>query len=322
MHVLGGLSSLLIVVLAGILALGLLRLAGGWPGRRAVQLLILGAPLVSLALGLGGLYHFNSQPCFLAAQSWDYAFGLGLPLAMMLVALGGLGVGLFRLTLMARIVTRRGMPAGPELTALATRVAVRLGAAEPRLLLCPYDQPLALTCGLWQPTVLISTWMVERLDRHELEAVLAHEVGHVVRRDYSLIWLATLLRDAFWYLPTTWAAYYQLQHEKELACDDLAIDATDRPLALASALAKVWQYAAEGPRAVVAQPLLEASAAIEIRIARLLTIPESPAGRPRALLMTGTAALIGLIALEAVTVALLLAAMGCGPASSLVGMLG
>lgn len=322
MHLLGGLSSLLIVVLAGLVALGLLRAAGGWFGRRAIQLLILGAPLVSLILGLGGLYHFNSQPCFLAAPNWDYAFGLGLPLSMMLVALGGLGVGLFRLALMARIVTRRGIPAGPELAGLATRVAARLGAAEPRLLLCPYDRPLALTCGLWRPTVLLSTWMIERLDRHELEAVLAHEIGHVVRRDYPLVWLATLLRDAFWYLPTTWAAYHQLQHEKELACDDLAVGATDRPLALASALAKVWQYAVEGPRAVVAQPLLEASAAIEIRIARLLAIPESSAGRPRALLMTGAAALIGLIALEAVTIALLLAAMGCGPVSSLAGMMG
>ena len=52
------------------------------------------------------------------------------------------------------------------------------------------------------------------------------------------MWLATVLRDAFFYLPTSWAAYRQLSHEKELICDDLAIGSTHRPLALASALAR------------------------------------------------------------------------------------
>ena len=59
---------------------------------------------------------------------------------------------------------------------------------------------------------------------------------------YSLvIWFATVLRDAFFYLPTSRVAYHQLQHEKELACDDLAVGVTHWPLALASALAKAWQ---------------------------------------------------------------------------------
>src|SRR5439155_7584396 len=109
---------------------------------------------------------------------------------------------------------------------------------------------------------------------------LAHELGHVARRDYLVIWLATVLRDAFCYLPTSWAAYRQLQREKELACDDLAVAATNRPLALASALAKVWQQAVSAPTLATVQPFMEASEAIEGRIERLLAAPEAGASKP------------------------------------------
>ena len=88
--------------------------------------------------------------------------------------------------------------------------------------------------------MLLSTWMVDHLDQQELEAVLMHELVHVRRRDYLLNWVALLLRDAFFYLPTSRIAYRQLHYEKELASDDLVAQSTKRPLALASALTKVW----------------------------------------------------------------------------------
>ena len=320
MHTLLGLSSLLLVALGGWLALGVLRGRGRWSHRRDLQFLILAAPVVSLALGLGGLHHFANRACFLGAPPWDYTIGMALPLGMGVVALGGLGLGLLRLALMARLVAQRGTPAGPELTSLASRLAERLGAPRPRVRLCAYDRPLALTSGLLHPTVLLSTWMVKQLDQHELESVLAHELGHVARRDYLVVWLATLLRDAFCYLPTNWAAYGQLQREKEPACDDLAIRATNRPLALASALAKVWHHRLGGPSLVAAQPLVETGDAIEQRIERLLAAPDAATARPqsRALaLSVGTSALVGLFALEAANVAVMLAPMGCGPISTL-----
>jgi beta-lactamase regulating signal transducer with metallopeptidase domain len=179
---------------------------------------------------------------------------------------------------MARVMARSGVPAGPELQTFADNLAEQLGATRSRVLLYVYDRPLALTCGLFRPTVLLSTWMVEHLDRRELEAVVVHELEHVARRDYLVTWLAMVLRDAFFYLPTSWVAYRQLQREKELACDDLAIAVTHRPLALASALTKVWLHAVDTPRLVelsAAQTLAEVGASINGRIERLLTISES-----------------------------------------------
>jgi Zn-dependent protease with chaperone function len=319
-HTLLGLTSVFLVVLGGYLTLGLLRRLGGWWQRRDLQLLVLAAPVVSLGLAVGGLHHFAGQICFLGTPPWDYAIGVALPLVMGLVALGGLWLGLLRLALMARLVARKGTPGGSELQALANRLSERLGTSPTRVLVIPYDRPLALTCGLFRSTLLVSTWILDRLDPQELESVLAHELGHVARHDYPLVWIATVLRDAFFYLPTSRTAYRQLQREKELACDDLAVGATQRPLALASALAKVWGRSLGGPTFGLAQRLVQTGEAVERRIERLLTAPPGAIGKPRMRpvgLGLGASAAIGLLTLEAANLALILAPMGCGPASVL-----
>src|SRR3712207_1269610 len=106
MHAWLGLSSVLLVMLTGYVALGLLRRLGGWSERRDLQFLVLMAPIVSLGVVIGGLYHLADEVCFLGAPPWDHALGVALPLGMGLVALGGLGFGLARLALMHRAVAR------------------------------------------------------------------------------------------------------------------------------------------------------------------------------------------------------------------------
>lgn len=320
MHILLGLSSMLLVILGAYVTLGLLHRFGDWSQRRDIQCFVLAAPVVSLGLGLAGLHHFIGRACLSRAPSWDLLLGMALPLAMGLIALGALGLGLVRLVLMARIIAHSGVSADPELQALSDDVAKRLGTRWFRLRLCPSHQPLALTCGIFRPTVLLSTWMVEHLDRRELEAVVAHELEHVARRDYLVIWLATVLRDAFCYVPTSWTAYRQLQHEKELACDDGVVRTTRRPLALASALTKVWLHAVEEPRFAqfgIAQPLLGVHESINDRIERLLATHEPTMSAPGLRLGTLSVSilvLVGLLLIQAVNVTLILASMGCGPA--------
>lgn len=324
MHTLLALSALFLVILAGVLALRFLPRLADWEGRRQIQLLVLAAPVLSLAVGLGALSHFTGHVCFIGVPPWDYTLGVALPLGMGAVALGALALGLVRLALLGRIFTHRGTPAHPELQAIADGLAAQLGTLRPRVLLCPLDLPLALAGGLWRPTILLSTWTLDHLDRRELEAVLAHELGHVARRDYLAAWLATVLRDAFCYLPTSWAAYRQLQREKELACDDLAVRVTRRPLALASALAKVWQPTLSASAVGLAQPLEGAGESIEGRIERLLAGPapsidgslsQGDRARLRSIAVAGSA-LAALVALQGANLTLLLAPMGCGPASA------
>lgn len=319
MHLLLGISSIALFTFGSFLALRSLHSIGSWTQRRYVQCLVLIIPLTSLGLGLVGLHHFSGRVCLRTAPFWDSALETALPLGMGLIALGALSFGVLRLALITRVVARRGVQASPDLQSLADQLAERLGATHIQVRLCGYDRPLALTCGVFRPTILLSTWMVKHLDRRELEAVLAHELEHVARRDYPVMWLATVLRDAFFYLPTSWAAYRQLSREKELVCDELAIGSTHRPLALASALAKVWQDAVEEPifaRLGAAQSLLGADESINDRIERLLAPPAPTMSRRpswASTLRTSIPVFAGLLLLEAANITLILALMGCGP---------
>lgn len=258
-----------------------------WPWRREAQLFVLTAPLAGLLLSapsvaflpacigenasaLSGACVYGNMALSTQIAALDGLFTL----ALIVVVVGAIALGVGRHVLLVQFMKRTTLPASPDLQTLAGHLAMRLSVAQPRVRLRVSNQPLALTYGLRQPTLVISTWIVERFDQHELEAVLAHELAHVARHDYLVLWLATVCRDAFCYLPTTWIAFRQLQHEKEVACDDLAIHITKSPLGLASALAKVWQQAVAAPPGL-ARGLAEASDVMEGRIVRLLNVPKS-----------------------------------------------
>jgi beta-lactamase regulating signal transducer with metallopeptidase domain len=319
-HTLSVLLEVLLILLVSALALGALRSLGGWPGRRDLQVLILAMPLVALGFSLVTLHHFIEQACFLTAPRWDAMLGVALPIAMALVATGGLALSALRLVLMNWLIVRGATLPGPELRAAADALAQRLGVPSPRLRLSTYESPVALSCGLFRPTILLSRWIVDRLDARELESVLAHELAHIARGDYTVIWLATLLRDAFFYLPTSRSTHRLLQEEKELACDDLAVHVTRRPLALASALGKVWSKSMRTSTLTPAQSLVDVGLCMERRLGRLLESHElqtpTPASRSLALVI-GTGTLVALLLLEMIRLAIIFKDLGCDPMSAL-----
>src|SRR5258708_15262573 len=151
------LRSILFVVVACFLALVFLHPLGGWASRRDLQFWVLVVPLISLILCIGALIHFVYRDCFLSAPTWDHLLALALPVSMGLIACGGVVLGVMRLTLISWFVARHGSRVTPELQALADVQAEKLGLSHPRLLLRVHERPLALTCGLWRPTLLLST---------------------------------------------------------------------------------------------------------------------------------------------------------------------
>lgn len=313
MNALLSLTSILLVTLGGYLALALLRHLDEWSQRRKVQCFILAAPLVSLALGISGL-------CLWSMAPWDSLLDVALPFMMLTVAIGATGLGFVRLGLMAKVMKHSGGRVDAELQMFTDTLAKQLGSDRPRLLLYVCDRPVAFTCGLRKPAILVSTWMLEHLDQRELEAVLVHELEHIARHDFLVTWLTTILRDAFFYLPTSWIAYRQLQQEKELACDDLVIGTTRRPLALASALTKVWLHALDGKSSVqfsAAQSLVGAAQTINCRIERLLTTTELPEKRHPSqtpTLRMYLSVLVMFLLPGAVNITIMFVLMGCGPA--------
>lgn len=267
------------VVLGSVVILCLLRRTSGWLQRRRLQFFVLLMPVITIGLAASWLHCLTDlKDAF--APPWDCLSGVVLPLGIAVVAWGALVLGFVRLRLIRRVFQRyEVIKCPPPLQRRANKLARALQMERPQVKICRTDRPLALVYGMWRPTILLSTWMLKRLDTHELEGVLAHELSHIAHRDYALVWLATILRDAFFYLPTSRAAYRQLQWEKEMACDDRAVSLTARPLALASALTKVWLHMLDSPcassRLGLAQSLTnEGTNVIHGRIERLLARKE------------------------------------------------
>jgi Zn-dependent protease with chaperone function len=194
--------------------------------------------------------------------------GIALFAGSWLWALGRAGRTIFRLRddLSGLIVDKI-----PE--ALA-RLAEEAGlAGQLHLFVSPAKQ--AFTAGFLRPRVYLSTSLLEALDREELLAVLFHEAHHLVRRDPSRIFLATILKDAFWYLPVVRALWREFTEAKEKAADDAAARAGEIPLA--GALLKL---AAGNHAAASAQVPAFHGPSIEERVRRLLAPGTDRSPRP------------------------------------------
>jgi Zn-dependent protease with chaperone function len=323
-------SGLLFVLLGGLCLLCILRILQDWSWRCLLQFAILLMPAVILGWSLWIVQDVLLRLCrdHHLLLPWNIQLDRVLPLSVGMVVAGACLLWVLRVFFLMQTMARRGIYASAQVQQQADTLALQVGSLRrsPRVRLCAYDRPLALTYGVFRPTILLSTWMLQHLDQKEREAVIAHELGHIARHDYLLVLIATLLRDAFCYLPTSRIAYRQFQREKEFACDELAIHATRRPLALASALTKVWLHAVTPSSKLLSFGMAQSLAGVQgmtnRRVERLLD-GGIPAEKKRSSILglkLSTFLLLLLVIVQGLNLLVFLVVIGCDPLS-LVGRL-
>lgn len=139
-----------------------------------------------------------------------------------------------------RLLSRTIPAADPRLEAIAADLAARMRVRAPRLVLLASCPGGAFTIGTRQPVVAVDPVLLNALDNHELEGLVAHEFAHIRRRDTLLGLTVGLIRDLAFFLPPLHLAVRWLRSEQEESADDLATTHTHRPVALASSILKVW----------------------------------------------------------------------------------
>ncbi len=144
--------------------------------------------------------------------------------------------------------------ADPRVRRLLRDVAGSLGVPAPPVALTQGCAGGATVVGIRNPVVLADEDLLARLDDDELEGVLAHELAHVRRRDNLVSLLLGLVRDLTFFVPGGRWALRRLHAERELAADQTAVTATDRPGALASGLLKVLDGGVEEPACAALMP--------------------------------------------------------------------
>ncbi|MHC4647309.1 MAG: M56 family metallopeptidase, partial [Planctomycetota bacterium] len=78
-------------------------------------------------------------------------------------------------------------------------------------------------CGLVRPTILLPRYLVEKLSREKLRAVLLHECAHVKRWDLWINLVQTVLQIAYFYNPFVWLANATVRKVREQAVDETVL---------------------------------------------------------------------------------------------------
>jgi Zn-dependent protease with chaperone function len=222
-----------------------------------IKLLIL--PLVMPILGFG-IYHlvlekrcsiglFYQHGSFLAtADKWvhyvsNQAILILTPLFILSLSLAIIK-GLISLIACRRMIKNYGFTTPeryPELFRIFHKLVVKADIATPKIIVAPQKYARSFTFGFFNPVILISQGILDFLDEEELEALLAHEIGHIIRKDSLTNFITVLVRDMLFFSPVTYWAFKHLINEKEKAADDITISLTEKPYPFAQALIKVWK---------------------------------------------------------------------------------
>lgn len=131
---------------------------------------------------------------------------------------------------------------------IVERLAGSARIPKPRLVWLNFREA-PFTIGLRRPVIAVSKVVLETLTNDELEAVLAHEMAHIARRDYIYHWGTVILRDVLFFNPLTYMICSRLSFERERACDDYGSRLSQR-FRLAKSLVKLAEAKALAPSTV------------------------------------------------------------------------
>jgi uncharacterized protein (TIGR03435 family) len=105
--------------------------------------------------------------------------------------------------------------------------------------------------GMAQPILLWPEGISAHLDDAHLEAVLAHELWHVRRRDNLAAALHMLVEAIFWFHPLVWWLGARLVDERERACDEQVLELGSQRHVYAESILKVCEFCVGSPLACV-----------------------------------------------------------------------
>ncbi|MES2047799.1 MAG: M56 family metallopeptidase [Pseudomonadota bacterium] len=170
------------------------------------------------------------------------------------VAIWALGVALMALRMGAGLlwVRQRVIHGARQSNAMwqarLDELARRMGIRRPIRLGISDQIESPVTAGWWRPIVILPAALLTGMPPDLLEALLAHELGHVKRFDYLVNLLQSAIEILLFYHPAVWWLSKQFRIEREQIADDLAASMLGEPRRLALALSELEQFQFSPPQ--------------------------------------------------------------------------
>src|SRR5687767_4715711 len=177
------------------------------------------------------------------------------------------------------------------------RVERAAGVRKPTLIVTSSLSLEPGVLGIRKPLLMWPRHLTERLGPTHIEAIVTHEVCHIVRRD-NLLASAHLVGSAvFWFHPLVWWIGARLVDERERACDERVLVLGQRPAIYAESILQTC-------RLCIASPLVNVAGVtgghLKTRIFRIMrNTPADPLGARKKILLVLAAGLVGLVPVAA-----------------------
>ncbi len=152
---------------------------------------------------------------WMAVLTWSWVVGAAL-------FASGQACRIFRL----RRLLRSALPAPPTIHHMANEIGRRLGlSSTPEILMVSVRlSPLVWAPGV-RPRMVLPASLFARLDMVAQEAIVAHELAHIRRRDHWVRLLELPITTLFWWHPVVWWVCHVLRELEEQCCDGMVLRA-------------------------------------------------------------------------------------------------
>jgi TonB family protein len=154
---------------------------------------------------------------------------------------------------------QRGRPAGSSIEGAVARLTKVMGVRRHVRVLMSALSDSPSVVGWLRPVILLPGATLMGLTTLQLEAILAHEIGHIRRYDYLVNMVQMFIETLLFYHPAVWWTSKRIRLERELCCDDLAVHFSGNALRYARALTTLEKLRTRTPSVAMAStggPLL------------------------------------------------------------------
>jgi bla regulator protein blaR1 len=140
---------------------------------------------------------------------------------------------------------------GIELAALR-KVEAAMGIKNPIPLLLSESAIEPGIFGLWRARLVWPQRMTQKLSSAQMEAIIAHELAHLMRRDNLAAAIHLAVEAVFWFHPLVWWLHARMMDERERACDEAVVLLGNEPEIYAEGILRACRFSIESPLACVA----------------------------------------------------------------------
>jgi uncharacterized protein (TIGR03435 family) len=138
----------------------------------------------------------------------------------------------------------------PRVLGALRRVRARLGTRDTLRAVTTGTRMEPGVFGIARPVLLWPRGIAARLSDDQIEAIVAHEWCHVVRRDNLAAALHAAVQAVFWFHPVVWWIGRRLVDERERACDEAVLALGSEPRSYAEGILTTCRFFAEAPSCV------------------------------------------------------------------------